>query len=185
MSKVLVPLANGCEELEVVSIVDVLRRGGVEVVTASVHDSLAIAGAHGMSFKADARLTDVEDGEYDAVILPGGGEGTENLKRSEAVTGILRRQMGAGRLVCAICAAPTVLVEAGILDENQEITCYPACQTELDRTWVDRPVVVHGNVITGQAPGSALLFGLVILQALEGQTVARKVARGMVADVLI
>lgn len=184
MAKVLVPLANGCEELEVVSIVDVLRRGGVEVVTASIHDSQEIAGAHGMSFKADALFSAAQADDYDAVILPGGGEGTENLRRSEAVLERLRRQKEEGRFLCAICAAPTVLVAAGVLDEGQHVTCYPTCQMDLDRPWVNQPVVVHDNVITGQAPGTALLFGLVVLQMLAGPSVAQKVARGMVTDVL-
>ena len=184
MAKVLVPLANGCEELEVVSIVDVLRRGGVEVVTASIHDSLEIAGAHGMSFRADALFSAAQADDYDAMILPGGGEGTENLRRSEAVLERLRRQKEEGRLLCAICAAPTVLVAAGVLDEGQHVTCYPTCQMDLDRPWVNQPVVVHDNVITGQAPGTALLFGLVVLQMLAGPSVAQKVARGMVTDVL-
>lgn len=184
MAKVLVPLANGCEELEVVSIVDVLRRGGVEVVTASIHDSQEISGAHGMSFRADALFSAAQADDYDAMILPGGGEGTENLRRSEAVLERLRRQKQEGRFLCAICAAPTVLVEAGVLDEGQHVTCYPTCQMDLDRPWVNQPVVVHDNVITGQAPGTALLFGLVVLQMLEGPSVAQKVARGMVTDVL-
>lgn len=184
MAKVLVPLANGCEELEVVSIVDVLRRGGVEVVMASIHDSLEVVGAHGISLKADALFPDVEGEDYDAMILPGGGDGTENLKRSLEVIARLRRQKEEGRLLCAICAAPTVLVEAGVLDEGQHVTCYPACQMDLDRPWVNQPVVVHDDVITGQAPGSALLFGLVVLQVLAGEAVAQKVARGMVTDVL-
>ena len=184
MARVLVPLANGCEELEVVSVVDVLRRGGVEVVTASIHGTLDVDGAHGMRLRADEAFADAADGDYDAIILPGGGEGTENLKNSEAVIDRLRRQKENGALLCAICAAPTVLVAAGVLEEGQHVTCYPTCQMELDRPWVNQPVVAHDNVITGQAPGSALLFALVVLQTLAGESVAHKVARGMVTDVL-
>ena len=184
MSKVLVPLANGFEELEAVAVVDVLRRGGVEVVTASIHDSPDVKGAHGMSVRADALFADVADAEYDAIVLPGGGEGTENLKNSDALFRRLRRQDSEGRLLCAICAAPTVLVEAGVIAPGIHVTCYPTCQMQLDRQWTPAPVVAEGNVITGQAPGTALLFGLVVLQALAGEKVAQKVARGMVTDVL-
>ena len=173
MSKVLVPLANGFEELEAVTIVDVLRRGGVEVVTASIHDAADVRGAHGMSVKADALFADAAGGEYDAIVLPGGGEGTENLKNSDALFRRLRRQNEEGRLLCAICAAPTVLVEAGVVAPGIHITCYPTCQMQLDRPW--SPV---------QAPGTALLFSLVVLQTLAGDKVAQKVARGMVTDVL-
>ena len=184
MAKVLVPLANGFEELEAVAVVDVLRRGGVEVVMASMHDSPDVKGAHGMSVRADALFADVADAEYDAIVLPGGGEGTENLKNSDALFRRLRRQDSEGRLLCAICAAPTVLVEAGVIAPGIHVTCYPTCQMQLDRQWTPAPVVAEGNVITGQAPGTALLFGLVVLQTLAGEKVAQKVARGMVTDVL-
>lgn len=184
MAKVLVPLANGFEELEAIAVVDVLRRGGVEVVTASIHDSLDVKGAHGVTVRADASFADVSDGEYDAIVLPGGGEGTENLKNSDALYRMLRRQDSEGRLVCAICAAPTVLVDAGVVAPGIHMTCYPTCQMQLDRAWTPAPVVAEGNVITGQAPGSALLFGLVVLKTLAGERVAQKVARGMVTDIL-
>ena len=185
MAKVLVPLANGFEELEAISIVDVLRRGDVEVVTASIHDGLDVKGTHGISVRADALFTDVADAEYDAIVLPGGGEGTENLKNFDALYRRLRRQNNEHRLLCAVCAAPTVLVEAGVIDPGIHITCYPTCQMQLDRQWSPVPVVAEGNVITGQSPGSALLFALVVLQTLAGEKVAQKVARGMVTDVLV
>lgn len=185
MSKVLIPLAKGFEEIEAVSVIDVLRRGGVEVVTASIHESGEVLGAHGIAMKADALFSDVEGDEYDAVVLPGGGEGTENLKNSDSVIRRLQRQKEEGRLICAICAAPTVLVEAGVVDPGVHLTCYPTCQMELDRPWANAPVVADRGVITGQAPGSAMLFGLVVLQHLEGDKVAHKVARGMVTNVLM
>ena len=184
MAKVLIPLANGFEDIEAVTLIDVFRRGGVEVVTASMHDSRAVMAAHGISMEADALYADVAEDDYDAIVLPGGGKGTENLKRSEALAARLRRQQEEGRLLCAICAAPTVLVAAGVLDPDVEVTCYPTCQDELDREWSPAPVVRSGTVITGQAPGSALLFALVVLQTLAGEYVAHEVARGMVTDVL-
>ena len=153
MAKVLVPLANGFEELEAIAVIDVLRRGGVEVVTASIHESQDVKGAHGVPVRADALLAD-------------------------------GRQDSEGRLLCAICAAPTVLVEAEALAPGLHVTCYPTCQMQLDRQWTPAPVVVDGNVITGQAPGTALLFALVVLQTLAGDKVAQKVARAMVTNVL-
>lgn len=184
MARVLLPLAKGFEEVEAVTAVDVLRRGGVEVVTASLSDSLDVAGAHGVSVRADATLSSVADGDFDAIVLPGGGEGTENLKNSDVLFRRLRRQADEGKLLCAICAAPTVLVEAGVLEDGVHVTCYPSCQTELDRPWSPAPVVADGNVITGQAPGSSLLFALVVLQSLTDEKTAKKVARGLVTDVL-
>lgn len=184
MAKALVPLAKGFEEIEALSIIDVLRRGGVEVITASLQSSREVAGAHGVQVAADALLADVVDETYDAILLPGGGEGTENLKNSDVLIRRLQRQQAEGRYLCAICAAPTVLVEAGVIDEGLHVTCYPTCQMELDRPWTPAPVVVDGNVITGQAPGSAMLFALVVLQTLAGKATAGKVARGLVTDVL-
>lgn len=184
MARVLVPMANGFEDLEAVTIVDVLRRGGVEVVLASVHDTLAVTGAQGIRVTTDALLADVADSVFDAVVLPGGGKGTENLKASELLTRVLQEQNASGRLLAAICAAPTVLVQAGVVAPGLHITCYPTCQMELDRQWASAPVVADGNVITGQAPGSALLFALVVLQSLAGEAVSNRVARGMVTDVL-
>ena len=184
MAKALVVMANGFEDIEAIAVIDVLRRGGVEVVTASIHDKRVVRSAHGVRMEADQLFADVADAAYDAIILPGGGEGTENLKSSAAVAERLRRQRKEGRLLCAICAAPTVLEAAGVLGENTEVTCYPTCRDGLERPWSPALVVHDGTVITGQAPGTAVLFALVVLQTLAGERVARKVAQGMVTDVL-
>lgn len=182
MSQALVLLTEDFEDIEAVTVIDVLRRGGVEVVTASIHDRLEVPSAHGITVRADRLLTDVANDVFDAVILPG-GPGTGNLK-IPAVFELLNRQKAEGRLICAICAAPTVLVEAGVLEDGQQVTCYPTCIVDLDRPSAAVPVVADGNVITGQAPGSALLFALVVLSALEGEKIANRVARGMVTDVM-
>ena len=184
MARVLVPLAKGFEDIEAVTVVDVLRRGGVEVVTASISDSVEVESAHGIVVKADALFRDVSGDEYDAIVLPGGGEGTENLRHCEPLIVRLRRQNEERRLICAICAAPVVLVEAGVAEEGRHMTCYPSMMLELDRSYVNVPVVADGNLITGQAPGSAMLFALVILQTLVGEAKTRKISRGMVTDVL-
>ncbi len=184
MSKVLVPLAQGFEDIEAVTIIDVLRRGKVEVVTASLTDDKAVKSAHGIVMMADALFSEAAEAEYDAVVLPGGGEGTENLKRSRDVIERLRRQAEEGRLLAAICAAPTVLETAGVVPPGIQMTCYPSCQMELERPWTPAPVVHDANFLTGQAPGTATLFSLVLLQILEGEAVSRKVARGMVTNVL-
>lgn len=180
----IIPLAEGFEEIEAVTIIDVLRRAGVEVVTASISPVHEVTGAHGMVLRADALFSAAAGASYDAVILPGGGQGTENLRESEAVLERLRRQREEERLICAICAAPTVLVQAGVLDPETHVTCYPTCASGLDRPSSPVPVVADGLVITGQAPGAALLFSLVIVQALMGEEIARRVAQGLVTDVL-
>lgn len=183
-AKVLVVLADGFEDVEAITVVDVLRRGGVEVVTASLSGVREVRSTHGVTMLADASFADASNDDFNALVLPGGGEGTENLKASKELFELLRRYKEEGRLLCAICAAPTVLVEAGVLEEGQHVTCYPTCALDLDRPCAGVPVVADGNVITGQAPGSALLFGLVVLSALTDEKTAAKVARGMVTDVL-
>ena len=180
-TKVLVAFADGFEDIEAVAIVDVLRRGGVEVVAASLNAEPYAVSAHGIHMSTDAVLSDVLENEYAAIILPGGGEGTKNLKECGPLLERLRRQKEDGGLVCAICAAPTVLEEAGVL-VDESVTCYPSCRTEMGRRVEDVPVVADGQVITGQAPGAAMLFGLVILAHLTDERTAHNVANGMVTD---
>ena len=180
-TKVLVAFANGFEDIEAVSIVDVLRRGGVEVIAASLNAEPYAVSAHGIQMSTDAVLSDVLEGEYDAIILPGGGEGTKNLKNCDPLLQRLRKQKEIGGLVCAICAAPTVLEAAGVLDD-ESVTCYPSCRSEMGRHVDDVPVVADGQIITGQAPGSATLFALVVLAHLTDDKTAHNVANGMVTD---
>jgi 4-methyl-5(b-hydroxyethyl)-thiazole monophosphate biosynthesis len=184
MSKALIILAEGFEEVEAVTAVDVLRRGDVEVVIAALGNSLSVKGAHGIEIAADAYLESVKNDTYEAVVLPGGGLGTENLMASSTVKTLLQTQKESNRLICAICAAPLVLVEAGVLDVHHHITCYPSCAREIERKTVNVPVVADGNIITGQGPGASLLFALVVLQSIKGQSVAKSIANQMVTDVM-
>jgi 4-methyl-5(b-hydroxyethyl)-thiazole monophosphate biosynthesis len=179
-AKALIVLADGFEDVEAVAAIDVLRRGGVEVVTASLSGRREVRSAHGVTMLADASFADVADEAYDAIVLPGGGEGTQNLKASAELAERLRKQKADGGLLCAICAAPTVLVEAGVLDEGQHVTCYPTCALDLDRPCAGVPVVADGNVITGQALGSAIPFALEIIRTLLDDAAADKVAAAIV-----
>jgi 4-methyl-5(b-hydroxyethyl)-thiazole monophosphate biosynthesis len=184
MARALVPLADGFEEIEALSVVDVLRRGGVDVVTASVAGPCEVRGAHGVVVLADAPFAEAEKDDFDAVVLPGGSVGTDNLAHSDAVLERLRRQKQEGRVIAAICAAPTVLVKAGVVEPEQHMTCYPSCAETLGRRCADVPVVADGALVTGQAAGSALLFALVVLKTLTSGRTAERVARAMVTDVL-
>lgn len=184
MARVLIPLAKGFEDLEAVSAIDILRRGGVEVVTASLAGALEVESAQGIVMRADRALADVIGESFDAILLPGGGEGTQNLLHCEALLERLRRQKEEGKFLCAICAAPTVLAAAGVLEPNQHVTCYPSCARDMDRPVADVPAVADGKVVTGQAPGSALLFALVVLRHLTGDKTVSAVARALVTDVI-
>jgi len=182
MKKALVPFARGFEDIEAISIVDVLRRGGVEVVTASLGDKFTVRSAHNVLMRADALLSDVLENEYDAIILPGGGEGTQNLMACEPLKERLRRQKAEGGLVCAICAAPTVLEAAGVI-EDEDVTCYPSCMPQMKRpVQIDVPVIADRQIITGQGPGAAPLFALVVLAHLMDEKVAHSVANGMLVE---
>ena len=182
MARVLIPLAEGFEEIEAVTAIDVLRRGGVEVVTASIGGDDIVRGAHGIEIAADAMFAEVADGKFDAILLPGGGAGTENLKAFEPLAARLERQKAEGGFLCAICAAPTILTDLELVEEGRHVTCYPSCAPELDRPCASAPVVEDGQYITGQAPGSAMLFSLVALKALAGHRAAMKTAAGLVTD---
>ena len=179
MKKALVPIAEGFEDIEAVAIVDVLRRGGVTVVTASITEDTHVVSSHGIRIETDAVLGDVIHDVWDAIVLPGGGLGTDNLLACAPLAERLRLQKESGGYVCAICAAPKVLAAAGVLD-REEVTCYPLCAPDMDRPVADAPAVADGQVITGNGPGSAITFALAVLMHLEGEEIAQGVAKGMV-----
>jgi len=183
MATALIPLTDGFEDIEAITVIDVLRRGGVEVTTAAIGDSLEVRSAHGIAMKADAVLAKVVNKDYDAIVLPG-GPGTPSLGECKPLAERLHRQREENKLLCAICAAPVILTNLGLVDPELAVTCYPTCAFDLDRKCADAPVVADANVVTGQAPGSAMLFALVVLQTLVGDPVAQKVARGLVTDVM-
>lgn len=174
--RVLVPLAEGLEELEAVTIIDVLRRGGLEVVTAALGPDRAVCGSRGVTLLADTLWPEVD--EFDAIVLPGGGKGTENLGADPRVAETARAFDAEGKFVAAICAAPTVLAAAGLL-QGRRATCYPACAAELGESYDNVPVVADGNIITGQGPGSAMLFALVLITHFVDEATARGVAEGL------
>ena len=179
MKTAMVPLTKGFEDIEAITVIDVLRRGGVEVTTVSLTEESSVMSAHGVVVAADCLLLEVIDRNYDAIVLPG-GPGTDGLLDSEPLIGRLRRQRREGGLVAAICAAPTVLARAGIVEEGVKMTCYPSCEPLLGRKSEGTPVVIDEKVITGQAPGSAMVFALAVLAELAGIEKATEVASGMV-----
>ncbi|MBQ7189159.1 MAG: DJ-1/PfpI family protein [Kiritimatiellae bacterium] len=181
--KVLIPLAPGVEELEAISVVDVLRRGKVEVVTAAVMNSKTVMTAHGVVWQADALWTQIEPDldSFDAIVLPGGGAGTEALMADKRVISAIKLFNRDEKFVCAICAAPMVLAKAEVL-KDREATCYPTCMEALGSSYRDAPVIVDGNIITSQGPGTALLFALVLLCHFVGEPMARQVAGGMLTS---
>ena len=169
MPRVLVPLAEGFEELEAVTIVDLLRRAGIEVVTAGLDDAPVVA-SRGVRVVPDKGLDDVMEEDFDMVVLPGGLPGSDRLDRDPRVHKILRRVDGNGKYTAAICAAPKVLASAGLLD-GRKATSYPGVIDTMDlpATHVlTDAVVTDGTVITSRGPGTAMDFALALIGLLAG-----------------
>ena len=167
-------LADGFEEVEALAPLDILRRCGVDVVTLGVTGEY-VTGAHNIVVKADALLNEADLSNVDAVILPGGLGGTENMDASEEVKRIVQYAADNGKLVCAICAAPSILGKMGLL-EGKEATCYPGFEdTFKGGKYIKRSVVKSDNFITSDGMGSAYKFGFEIASALCGEVTAEKV----------
>jgi len=165
--KVLVPLVDGFEEIEAMTVVDVLRRAGLEVVTTGLV-STVVEGAHNIKVIADKRFTEINPNTFDVLILPGGNPGYINLANSNKIMNLIKEFGEKKKLICAICGAPFVLVKAGILDDKIA-TIYPGMENKLPKPRVGR-VVIDKNIITSQGPGTAMLFALKIVERLVGKS---------------
>jgi 4-methyl-5(b-hydroxyethyl)-thiazole monophosphate biosynthesis len=182
MSKeVLVPIADGTEELEAVCIIDVLRRAGASVTVASVGDMQIIA-SRGVKLVADRKIAECVDDTYDLIVLPGGIPGAEHLRDSKELEILLRQQQEQGRWYGAICASPAVVLQPHGLLGQTRATCYPSYMDKLENAdTTDSRVVVHEKCITSQGPGTALEFSLKLVELLYGEEKAKEVAEAMVA----
>jgi 4-methyl-5(b-hydroxyethyl)-thiazole monophosphate biosynthesis len=176
---VLAILAEGFEEIEAVTPIDLLRRAGAEVTIAALAEGIHVTGRNGMTMHADTTLTAVATREYDCVFLPG-GPGVKNLRADLRVPALVRRQYDSGRWVAAICAAPTVLKDAGLL-AGRKFTAHFSVADELPNLLADERVVVDGKLITSRGAGTALDFGLGLVEALFSRDKATEVARSVCA----
>jgi 4-methyl-5(b-hydroxyethyl)-thiazole monophosphate biosynthesis len=172
----LVLLAEGFEEIEAVTVIDLLRRAGVEVRTAALHGRRA-TGSHRITLEADAELDDLQGPLCDIIVLPGGMPGAEHLKQDARVISLLQRYAAADRYVAAICAAPGVLAQAGLLD-GRRATSYPGflgAGAAQDVRLETSPVVVDGRIVTSRGPGTAMDFALSLIELLQGQATRAEV----------
>lgn len=178
--KIAVPLAEGFEEIEFVTIVDVLRRAGLDVTVIALEPG-PVRGAHGIAMLADAEWARVDTSSFTALVLPGGQPGTSNLVADPRVLELARRLESQGRHVAAICAAPTVLHAAGIL-QGRRATAYPSVRGSLTGVAVveDQAVVRDRMVTTSQGPGTALEFALDLVAQFAGEARAAELRRAMV-----
>lgn len=183
--RVLVPVANGSEEMEVVIIVDILRRAGVSVVVASVEDGLQVEASRKVKIVADKLIKQIEDEYFDLIILPGGMPGAERLRDCEVLHKLLTEQAEGKRPLGAICAAPAVVLEAKGLLKESKTTCHPAFVEKLsDQSAAESRVVIDGINITSQGPGTAMEFALSIVEKYCGEEKAEIIAEAMVFQYL-
>ena len=180
MSKVAVFFADGCEEIEGLTVVDMLRRAKIEVFMVSVMERIEIKGSHGIKFLTDCQFEEVDFSEFDAVVLPGGIPGTPNLQLHGGVQKVIREFAEQGKLVAAICAAPSILGGAGLL-EGKRATCHPGWEEKLTGATVEEEkAVVDGNIITSRGMGTAVDFALAIISYLSDAETVADVRKGIV-----
>ena len=180
MTQILVPLANGFEEIEAISIIDICRRGGLDVVVAGVDDKTAM-GAHNIPIVTDCLITDVNVDDLDMIVLPGGWDGTEALASNATVQSILKQMKQSNKHIAAICAAPYALDAAGVLSDNY--TCYPSIENKIRMQGYDKntDTVTDGKVMTSQGVGTSICFALEIIKTLQGNDKYQQIKQEILA----
>lgn len=184
MASVLLPLAEGFEEVEAIGLIDVMRRGGIDVRIVYLEDELhgaLVTGANGITIQADMSIKNIISDDFDMMVLPGGMGGTHALAENARVIELVK-EFKTHKIIGAICAAPLVLKKAGVLGDNY--TCYPGIENEIDQPGYreDMKVVSDGNVMTSRGPGTALCFGLAIVERLVGKESMQEVKEGMLLE---
>ncbi len=166
-------LASGYEEIEAITVIDILRRAGIEVHIVSTAGAKTVKDAHGIKIESDIAFDFLNGDDYDALILPGGMPGTLNLKRHDGVKSMLSDYIEKKRLVAAICAAPIVLGELGLLS-GKNATCYPGYEKHLKGAILQADeVVLDANILTSRGPATAMVFALKIVEILGGKKLAK------------
>ncbi len=179
MIRIAVFAAEGCEEIEALTVVDLLRRAGMETDIVSLTENKAVTGSHKIVFGTEKRYDDINMDDYDAAILPGGMPGTNNLAAHAGVCSTVKSFAASGKLVAAICAAPSVLGALGVL-EGKKATCFPGFENSLvGAEVVSDSVVTDGNVITSRGMGTALDFALAIVEYYADRTIADELAHSI------
>ena len=180
MKKVLVPLAEGFEEIEAVTIIDVLRRAGIEVTVAGLVAG-EIKGAHGIKIGTDATLETVKDKDFDMIVLPGGMPGVDNLRKDARVISLVKKMKEKNKPIGAICAAPLVLRDAG-LTSGLRLTCYPGFDAQIPGGKFEKDrVVTDGNILTSKGPGTALEFALKIVELLDSKSKSTQLSEALIS----
>jgi 4-methyl-5(b-hydroxyethyl)-thiazole monophosphate biosynthesis len=179
--RVLVLLAQGCEELESVTVIDLLRRAGINVISAGL-DSNPVTASRGVVLVPDTTLSEALYTDYEMIVLPGGAIGADNLANDPRVLDLLKKMSSSGKYTCAICAGPIVLAKAGLL-HGRQATSYPGCLDNIDiRDFKNtgEAVTRDGKLITSRGPGTAMDFALTLVETLKGREIRERVEKGLV-----
>jgi 4-methyl-5(b-hydroxyethyl)-thiazole monophosphate biosynthesis len=177
--KVYLILADGFEEIEALTVVDILRRGNVDVTTVSIKEDKTVTGAHNIPVIADTLLSQIKVEKSDMIVLPGGLGGVQNMSASETLLGILKEHNSYDGKLAAICAAPTIPGKLGFF-KGRKATCYPGCEDDLlDAVKSSDNVVVDNNYITSRGPATAMDFALELLKIIKGEEVAKTIRGNM------
>ena len=179
MPKVLVPLAQGCEEIEAVTVIDILRRAGITVISAGL-DAQPVRASRGVVLLPDLTLDEALLHDFDMIVLPGGQPGTNNLKADPRILNLLKIMSTRGKFVTAICAAPSVLATAGLLDGKHATSCPGTLDSFAKVNQQQLAVVTDGNLITSRGPGTAIDFALTLVERLVDKTKRDEVEAGLV-----
>ncbi len=177
-------LAPGFEEIEALATVDAMRRAGMKIVEVSVTDTKHVTGATGQTVVADSLLTDIDPTDAEWIIIPGGQPGADNLHSSQKVNEIIKNQYERGGKIAAICAGPAVVVAPTGILKGKKATCYPGLGNMIESeggTYVKEPVVIDGNIITSEGPGTTLMFAKAIISASVGKEKADETLSSMLA----
>jgi len=179
MAKILVPIANGFEEIEAISVIDICRRAGIEVVTAGVEDKVLI-GAHNIKIEMDKKIDEVKSSDFDMIVLPGGLPNAFTLAEDINVQNLLKEFKVKRKKIAAICAAPYALHKADVLNKN--FTCYPSFEEKIRLDGYSKEdVVVDENIITSRGPATAMKFALEIVKTLTSKETYENVKNGLLA----
>lgn len=179
MTKIAIFMADGCEEIEGLTVVDILRRAGMEIDMIAISNEAMVHGAHKIDFQADVMAKDAVWEQYDGLVLPGGMPGTKHLTEDSLVNEMIKKFAADGKLVAAICAAPSVLGLAGLLD-GKRATSYPGWEEKLiGCTYETQAVVKDGNIITSRGMGTAIAFSLAIIEYFQDAEKAQAMAKAI------
>ena len=182
MKKVSVILADGFEEVEALTVVDLLRRANIYVDTVSIMDDYTVRGSHGINVQTEDLFEEVNFVESDMIVLPGGMPGTKNLDAHAGVRRVVKGFYDEGKKIGAICAAPTVLGNMGLL-KGKRVSCYPSMEKEIQGAVISgASVTVDGNIITSRGLGTAIDFALKLIEVLSGKAKAEEIAESIVYE---